>query len=209
MSNQGVEIRDLRQQDWLWTSKALLFHSEIDGNIFKVYCGLSSYADNKSQQAFPSILTLAHKLHMGRNTVIRAIQKLEELAFIKIERREGQHNIYYLLSVAADGAVSRPKPMKASASIGEHWVKEILIWAEDRKGAKFVNYGKQTGALGMMKRSGYTPDDIKACFELMEKSDFWRSRGFDFTNVMNELPKKVAQIRIRQGNGIFEHLTNK
>lgn len=207
MATEQIEIRDLRQHDWIWASKVLLFHEDVDAYTFKVYCGLSSYAENKTQQAFPSVMTLARKLHIGRNTVIRSTQKLEQLLFLKVDRSNvGGHNVYYLLNIAGDEPVRIPK-IKKTAAAAENWVKEILLWAETKKGAKFVNYGKQIGALGAMQKSGYTPDDIKACYELMEKNEFWRSRGFDFTSVTIELPKKVAQIR--QSHGIFEHLITK
>jgi hypothetical protein len=88
MEKNTIEIRDLRQQDWIWTSKALLFHEQIDGNNFKVYCGLAAYANNNTQEAFPSIITLANRLHMSRNTVINGLKSLEENGFISIEKQE-------------------------------------------------------------------------------------------------------------------------
>lgn len=203
-----IEIRDLRQQDWLWTSKALLFSENIDGNTYKVYSGLAAYSDNKTQEAFPSIPTLARKLHMGRNTVIRALQKLEEAGFISVERQLGQHNIYSLLKIVGDAPLKAPKA-KVEKEASENWVKEILEWAESRKQTKFVNYGKQIGALGAMKKSGYTPEDIKGCFVLMEKDEWWQPRGFDFSNIANELPKKLFSIRQRHGTPIFEQLVKR
>ena len=99
MQNKSIEIRDLRQQDWLWTSKQLLFHPKIDGNNYKVYGGLAAYANNNTQEAFPSIETLSVKLHMSRNTVIKSISILESNNFIKIEKTKGEHNIYTLLGI--------------------------------------------------------------------------------------------------------------
>lgn len=102
MSTQpNIEIRDLRQQDWIWTHKAVLFHDSIDASGFKVYSGLASYANNTTQKAFPSINTLAKKLHLNRTTVMRALSKLEQIGIIKSEKAEGKHNIYYLLEVNA------------------------------------------------------------------------------------------------------------
>jgi DNA-binding MarR family transcriptional regulator len=99
MQKNTIEIRDLRQQHWLWMSKVVLFHKSMDGNTFKVYAGLSSYANNITQEAFPSIATLTKKLHLGRNTVLRGLGKLEKNGFIAVERKEGQHNVYILLSI--------------------------------------------------------------------------------------------------------------
>lgn len=204
-STSTVEVRDLRTQ-FIWANKAVLFHKDVSGNSFKVYCGLASYANNVTQQAFPSIATLAEKLNIAKNTVISCLDDLEQALFIKIEKSEGEHNVYLLLEVVGD----MPLPLKSPAKTAEgenNWVKAILIWAEERKGGKFVNYGRQINALGAMKKASYQPEDIKRCYELMEKTEYWRQRGFDFTNVAEELPKKVAQIR--QSHGIFEHLTNR
>lgn len=101
IKNTSIEIRDLRNQDWLWTSKKLLFHEKIDGNNYKVYGGLAAYANNSTQEAFPSINTLSQKLHMSRNTVIKSLSILEKIGFIKIEKTTGEHNVYILLSVEA------------------------------------------------------------------------------------------------------------
>ncbi len=108
MSNT-IEVRDLRQQDWVWTAKALLFHPDVDEKMYKVYNGLASYADNTTQQAFPSIATLHIKLHMGRSTVIRALAKLEQFHFIGVERTTGEHNVYSLLNIPEQSPPRQPK----------------------------------------------------------------------------------------------------
>lgn len=102
MPDENFEIRDLRHQEWLWTSKNLLFHKSIDEKMYKVYSGLAAFANNNTQKAFPSILTLMQKLHMGRNTVIRALQQLEKGLFISVEREPGKSNVYSLLEVKED-----------------------------------------------------------------------------------------------------------
>lgn len=201
----GIEIRDLRDQDWVWTSTVVLFHPDIDASAYKTYCGLAAHANNSSQKAFPGIDTLARKIHVSRNTVIKAIKSLEETAFLKVDRTTGQNNIYYLLKVIGDEVVRKPKKAKGGAA-RENWVTDILQWAETKKGAKFVNYGKQVGALGAMQKSEYTPEQIRKCYELMEQDSFWRQKGFDFTNVANEIHKRARQIK---QNGIFDALTTR
>lgn len=101
------EVRDLRLQEWLWTSKSLLFSESVDEKMYKVYSGLAAYANNQTQKAFPSIDTLKDKLHMGRNTVIRALQALEAGGFISVERVQGQNNIYILLEVGQQAPTVR------------------------------------------------------------------------------------------------------
>lgn len=208
MEKNTIEIRDLRQQDWIWTSKALLFHEQIDGNNFKVYCGLAAYANNNTQEAFPSIITLANRLHMSRNTVINGLKSLEENGFISIEKTRGEHNVYSLLSVLLPSR--KVKPTGKSETPVNNWVKEILQWAETRRGTKYVTYGKQVGSLGLMHKAGYTIEEIKACYIILENSDFWRERGFDFKNVADELPKKINSIRkTSHGKNLFDHVVTR
>lgn len=98
--DEKVEVRDLRHQEWLWTSKTLLFHPKVDEKMYKVYSGLAAYANNQTQKAFPSIGTLMEKLHMGRNTIIRALQNLEKGGFVSVARVTGINNIYSLLEIS-------------------------------------------------------------------------------------------------------------
>lgn len=207
-NNPTIEVRDLREQDWIWTSTAVLFHPEINGNTYKTYCGLASYANNNSQKAFPSTRTLAMRLHMGRSTIIRGLETLEKIGAISVERTKGEHNIYFLLKIAGDFKPAKaPKIPEQEAK--ENWVKQILEWAEKRRNSKFVVYGKQVGALGLMQKSDYTPREISQCYLMMEKSEFWKARGFDFTNVAVELPKKINSIRKNNGVPTFDHLTTR
>lgn len=115
---EQIEIRDLRKQDWIWTSKTLLFHPSMDGNTYKVYCGLASYSDNRTQEAFPSIETLASKLHMGRSTVIRALQKCEGCKIISVERAVGTHNVYTLLDIVVEQIPKRANLPPSQATPG-------------------------------------------------------------------------------------------
>lgn len=98
-TQEEIEVRDLRTHDWVWTSKTLLFSPVVDESMYKVYCGLSAYANNHTQKAFPGIITLSSRLHLSRNTIIRAIKKLEDKNIVKVDRDRGRNNIYYLLDI--------------------------------------------------------------------------------------------------------------
>lgn len=117
MKSNTFEIRDLRQADWVWTNKAVLFHTNVDASAYKVYCGISSYAGNEDQRAFPGIQTLADRLHLGRNTVMRALETLEAEGLLRIEKEKGLHNIYYLLSVPAYEAKKKQKRERSRGKI--------------------------------------------------------------------------------------------
>lgn len=156
MENKSIEIRDLRNHDWIWTSKKLLFHEQIDGNSYKVYGGLAAYANNTTQQAFPSIETLAAKLHMSRNTVIRALSNLLDHGFINAEKKQGEHNIYILLS-GPEAGEKKPElpeaPKQLPAVAPKTNIREIFekVWAiypnhANKKTAekKFLKLKKET-----------------------------------------------------------------
>lgn len=96
---EHFEVRDQRLQDWVWTTKSLLYHPDCDEKMYKAYCGLAAHSDNKTQKSFPSIDLLRKELHIGRNTLIRALAKLEAFEFIGVERKVGCPNVYVLLAI--------------------------------------------------------------------------------------------------------------
>jgi hypothetical protein len=67
----------------------------------------------------------------------------------------------------------------------------LLRWAEDRRGKRFSNPTKQFKAFQLLREAGYQPGEIKQKWEEMENDKFWRSAGFDFMNVQNQLDKAV------------------
>ncbi len=113
-NNPKIEIRDLRSGDWLWTHKTVLFSPYISASDFKVYSGLASYAGNLDQKSWPSLLTLATKLHIGKSTVIRSLKILEACKLIQIDRRDGTSNLYSLLHFDDVEAPTAPKKTQSS-----------------------------------------------------------------------------------------------
>lgn len=114
-----IEVRDLREQDWVWTAKALLFHADVDEKMYKVYNGLAAYADNVTQQAFPSIDTLVKKLHMSKSTVLRSLAKLEAFQLVGVDRTQGVHNTYTLLTIPDKSPPKRDKVDGKADAISE------------------------------------------------------------------------------------------
>ena len=124
-----IEVRDLRQHDWVWTTKSLLYHPDVDEKMYKSYCGLAAHADNVTQEAWPSIITLSKKLHMGRSTIIRAISKLESSKFISVDRTLGEHNIYILLDIPEEKNTPKIPKIESDerpADITENFFKGVV-----------------------------------------------------------------------------------
>lgn len=61
-----------------------------------VYCVLARYANNLTQEAFPSHKQIAQKVGISRRTVIRKIKKLQELGLIKDIKRMSKYCVYTL-----------------------------------------------------------------------------------------------------------------
>lgn len=69
-------------------------------------------------------------------------------------------------------------------------MKELLSWAESRRGSKFINVGKQFKAMKTMRLAGVSMSKVKNRWDDMEKDSYWSKRGFDFADVANNLDKK-------------------
>ena len=75
-----------------------------------VYTGLSMYANNGTQQAWPSYQTMADLTGMSRREVIRVISRLEFFKLIKVERREHKTGVITFLDPTKNQAPgSKPR----------------------------------------------------------------------------------------------------
>jgi len=61
------------------------------------YVTLCRYANNQTQQAFPSITTIQNETGMDRKTIIAAAKRAEELKLIRKQVKEGAYTVYTLL----------------------------------------------------------------------------------------------------------------
>jgi hypothetical protein len=121
---EHFEVRDQRNQDWVWTTKSLLYHADCDEKMYKVYCGLAAHANNHTQESFPAIHTLVKELHMSRSTIIRSLAKLEAFEFIGVERKTGISNVYILL------AIPDKSPPRGKGRSGAGKPEEPFVWEE-------------------------------------------------------------------------------
>jgi predicted transcriptional regulator len=100
-----MEIRDNRDKEWFWLDNQYLngYAKYLGMSCTVVYLSLCRHANNSTQQCFPSMGTIADQNGIGKRTVIRAIQKLEEWNIIRVEKSRKDdgtqaNNIYTLLS---------------------------------------------------------------------------------------------------------------
>ena len=67
-------------------------------SLIDIYCVLAKYANYTTQMCYPSIQTLIRESGVkNRNTVMKALKKLEELKIIKIFHSKGRWNNKYRL----------------------------------------------------------------------------------------------------------------
>ena len=67
-------------------------------SLIDVYCVLAKYANAKSQKCLPSLQTIIRESGIkNRNTVVKALKKLEELDIVKILHSKGRLPNLYLL----------------------------------------------------------------------------------------------------------------
>ncbi len=67
---------------------------------------------------------------------------------------------------------------------------DLIKWAEERRGFKFLNVKKQFKAFKIAKDAGIEPKRIVDRWYEFEKDKFWSNTGFDFLDVVNNFNKR-------------------
>ena len=102
------EIRDDRNGGWYWVQKEVLSSDKLLPSDKLVYSGLAYFANNKTQQAYPTVRTIANLLKIAKSTVQLSIKKLVAYKLVGIEKvktKHGRSNTYVLLKVSISGIV--------------------------------------------------------------------------------------------------------
>jgi len=95
----AMKIRDIRHKEKFQIDDIYLNgYAKICGIYATgVYMSLCRHANNK-QFSFPSINKIAEELNISRDSVIRAIRKLEKHLIVIVDRpKRTAHNTYYLV----------------------------------------------------------------------------------------------------------------
>ena len=100
-----VEIRDNRQKEWFWLDNEYLngYARLLGASCTVVYLSLCRHSDNQTQQCYPSIKLIAEENGISRDTVMRAIKKLEDWNIVNVKKSRKEdgtqaNNIYTLTS---------------------------------------------------------------------------------------------------------------
>ncbi|MED4917580.1 DnaD domain protein [Geobacillus thermodenitrificans] len=105
--NDNFIVRNLKKKPFVIVEKAIVYDTK-HLNIYDkmVYVVLCSFADNDTQQCFPSIPKLAEYCGCSVSTVKRSLKRLEKLGLIHIEQRQAENgrsetNVYTILELPA------------------------------------------------------------------------------------------------------------
>jgi len=123
MVEPKIKVRDLRNGDWFWISKAVIeeYGTKIKPIGIAIYNCLAKHA-NQEGVCFPSHGHIAKEIGASVSSVQRGIERLIKHGLISKDRRR-YYNIYYLLKIVQS---NRPNSNK----IGHH---EHQIGQSDRR----------------------------------------------------------------------------
>jgi hypothetical protein len=177
----------LRQHEYIKTTRAPY------GLVIKVNKTKKRYAKNGTSDR-PEMAHLGDKNGTSNKTYSRHNNKtLPAKAGRRMKKNqfnysEDKHSDEYEDVIDIEtGEKAKPAP-KANAS---ETMRNILTWAEGRRGGKFINYPKQIKAFALMRKAGKTPQQVKDRWCDMEVDPFWKERGFDFMDVANSFNKRA------------------
>jgi DNA-binding transcriptional MocR family regulator len=124
----GIQVRDMRRRDFFMCDNAIIdtYGRRLGPYALSVYVALLRHADQRTQSCYPSHKTLADKLGMSRDSVMRAIDTLKKAKLISVKHRKDKagdaaSNLYLIREVVAHsdhldadsdhGSRSQPPPV--------------------------------------------------------------------------------------------------
>ena len=116
-----IQPRDVRNGDWFWINRQVWQDKKLSQSDKVVYGTIAFFANNATQESFPSIETLAQFSSISKRQTYRSIKSLEERGLIKIQRHrvKGKPNEYLLLKVKGDKIAPKRKRVTRSHKKGD------------------------------------------------------------------------------------------
>lgn len=133
-----IEIRDKREQEWYWGNNEFVdYYSEFFGqHALAIYSVLCRYANNATQECWPSMETITKKAGIkSRKTTSKILDLLEEYNVVSIEKSNDgtgkrANNVYRLNNPrnwkSISGVVVEKRP-----AVGV--TKEVILEKEAKK----------------------------------------------------------------------------
>lgn len=186
-------------------------HHRINNNWDKYNCKRTSYIEEFNQLFIKE--NMSYTVDNSQGVCVQTDNRL-----LTVSRREEKRREYTRTSKDVGNLTNKKKKMKKNSfnysekntsdsyedvidlDSGEKVVEkpksskkviELVEWAENRRGAKFMSRPKQYKAINLLKSSGnITPEDIKRRWIEMENDNFWKEKGFDFMAVFSSFERK-------------------
>lgn len=192
-------------------------HGGLQGIDLLVLGAVHWYQEMKEGRCIAGNATIGTLLGCHPSTVNNSIARLVEEGFLLRKKlgartrqltltpkcsmrpqahpKEGVNAPTGALSDAPTGAPSKNPSTKNNTNGVSEEMRKLVKWAEDERGFPFLKgssgWGKQLRALKLMKAAGITDvGRIKDRWREMAAEPFWKSRGFDFMNVLNSFNRK-------------------
>lgn len=96
-----IKIRDLRNGEWFWVHKYVWKDKKLKSSDKVVYGTLAYFANNQSQDCYPSLNTMVKFSGLSKPTVTASLRRLTECNYIKKKKdanfHKGKANVYTLV----------------------------------------------------------------------------------------------------------------
>lgn len=127
-----IRISDKRQGVFVVDNVVMNHYGALMGaGGIALYVTLCRFANNHSQECYPSIETIKKGTGMDKHTIIRQLIRLEKMRLIKSEKKLGEVTTYTLLEPIGEG------PIK------DHLLGQFIEW--DKQYKKITSVKKRTG----------------------------------------------------------------
>jgi hypothetical protein len=139
-----IEVRDLRGGGWFRVDNTVIdkYGAALGAYGIAVYAVLCRFANNDTQETYPSLATIGKRIGCARSTVQKSIKALEVEGLIckeqvRSDRGDWDHNRYWLLDVR--GVPSGGIPLEgvyrqavqgipSGGNDQDSWIKTKGIW---------------------------------------------------------------------------------
>lgn len=110
MSRKQNELFEA-ETSWFHIFKAMIDRGDVakmGGTVFAIYAVVKSYTNWSTGRSFPGLNLISEKAGVDRRTVIRALNRLEEMGYIVKEQTPGKSNKYKLREQVPISQEGRP-----------------------------------------------------------------------------------------------------
>jgi len=180
-----------------------------------VYMVLARYANNETQECWPSTRKIAELTGMSRTTVKKELRTLQRLGVVTVQSGRGRYNPnrYTLQDITKAVEVNGPPGDLLESSMGhqattngapgdhertkertnictDHKTKEhkrLMAMYREELGYKIPSAGKENKAAQSLMRAGHTSEEVIECYRHFKAEPFWREMHLSLAYVLKNI----------------------